>query len=66
MKLEMVKELSSTENPWYCIYLDGRYMMGSYDQKKIDEIFATAVKDPENFFKTKKEILKSYEFNVPL
>ena len=41
-------------------------MMGSYDQKKIDEIFATAVKDPENFFKTKKEILKSYEFNVPL
>ena len=66
MKLEMVKELTWNSEPWYAIYLDGRYITGSSNQEKIDNTFAEAVSDPENYFKTKKEVLKSVEIVVNL
>jgi hypothetical protein len=66
MKLEIIRETSFACEPWYGIYLDGRYMTGSSDQQKIDQIFTEAVSDPENFFKTRKEVLKSQEIFVNL
>jgi len=67
MKLEMVKETQwDKEGAWYCIYLDETYIVGSSNQEKIDRIFAEAISDPENYFKTKKEVLISAEINVPL
>jgi hypothetical protein len=66
MRLEIIKETTFNEEPWFAIYLDNRYVMGSYTQSKIDGIFVEAVKDPENFFKTTKEVLKSEEIVVPL
>lgn len=66
MKLEMVKETKWNKEVWYCIYLNDDYIVGSSNQEKIDRIFAEAVSDPENYFKTKKEILISAEINVNL
>jgi hypothetical protein len=66
MKLELVKETTWDKETWYCIYLDDMYMAGSYNQEKVDNIYAEAISDPENYFKRKKEILKSQEINVNL
>ena len=66
MKLEIIKESKWDKETWYSIYLDNTYIVGSYNQEKIDRIFAEAVSDPENYFKTTREVLKSAEINVNL
>jgi hypothetical protein len=66
MKLEIVREASFADEDWFAIYLDGRYIIGSYNRQRIEEIFTDAVSDPENFFKTRKEVLKSEEISVNL
>lgn len=66
MRLELVKETEWNKQTWYCIYLDDVYMGGSYSQEKMDNIYAQAISDPENFFKRKKEVLKCEEINVNL
>ena len=66
MKLELVKETEFNKEPWYSIYLNERYVFGGHDKERIDGIFAEAVCDPENYFKTTKEVLKSAEIIVNL
>jgi len=66
MTLELIKETTWDKEVWYCIYLDDTYMIGSRNQEKIDNIYAEAISDPENYFKRKKEILKSAEVIVNL
>lgn len=64
MKLEIIKETKWNKEVWYCLYLDNNYIVGSSNQEKIDNIFAEAICDPENYFKTKQEVLKSVEIVV--
>lgn len=66
MTLELIKETTWDKEVWYCIYLDDTYMVGSHNKEKIDNIYAEAISDPENYFKRKKEILKSAEIIVNL
>jgi len=65
MKLEIVKETKVNDNPWYAIYKDGKYKMGSYDLEKVEQMFNNAISDP-NYFEEKKEVLKSCEIVVSL
>lgn len=64
MKLEIIKETNWNKETWYAIYLDNTYIVGSYNQEKVENIFAEAVSDPENYFKTTREVLKSEEIVV--
>lgn len=66
MKLEIIKETKWDKETWYSIYLDNIYIVGSFNQEKVENIFAEAVSDPENYFKSTKEVLKSAEINVNL
>lgn len=64
MKLEIIKETKWNKEVWYCLYLDETYIIGSYSQEKIENIFSEAISDPENYFKTKKEVLRYKEIVV--
>lgn len=66
MRLEIVKETRINEDDWYCFYVDGKYIKGSYTLANIESVYTLCKNDPINFMKEAKEILKSEEIIVPL
>jgi hypothetical protein len=64
MKVEFVKESNyQTVEPWFCIYVDGIYKTGSYDEHKVEKLYYEIISDPSVLIKT-KEVLHSAEFIV--
>lgn len=63
MKVELVRETTLTDTPWYAIYVDGRYRTGGSDEFKTKKLYFEIISDP-SILKTNKEILHSSEFIV--
>jgi len=65
MKIEIIKEQKFDENPWYGLYVDGIFIIGSYTLDTIEKKYEK-VKNTINFKINTKEILKSEEFGLSL
>ncbi len=63
MKVELVKETTLIDAPWYAIYVDGRYRTGGSDEFKTKKLYFEIISDP-SVLKNNKEILHSAEFIV--
>lgn len=63
MKIEMIKEESLMDNTWYSIYVDGKYMAGSYNENTALSYYEKIKSNPKVSF---KEVLKSDEIDVSL
>ena len=62
MKLELVKETSLTNDVWYAIYLDGKYIKGSSDVLQMSDLYYRI--HETNNVEPIKEILHSSEIVV--
>lgn len=49
MTLKIVKETRLGDDPWYCLYADDKYLRGSYDRAKIENLYREYKKDPTIF-----------------
>lgn len=68
MKLELVSEQSmSEEKPSYYLYLDGKYVQGSYtkDLEEAQQRYKRIMENPTSAFNVKK-VLQSEEIDVTL
>jgi len=65
MKIELSEEKKFNSDPWYIVRVDGQYITGSGDKEKAEGLYNELVSDPE-MLKTKVNILKSQEIDVPL
>ena len=65
MKIELVEEQKYNGEPWYIVQVDGQYIIGTGNKLNADKMYNEIVADP-NVIKTKVNILKSEEVNVPL
>ena len=61
MKIEFTKEVKINDNPWYGVYLNGKYMAGSYDMEKALKMYESIKENPSE---NGKFVLKSEEINV--
>lgn len=39
MKLEIIKEEKFNENPWYILYANDSYIMGSYTLSNVENVY---------------------------
>jgi hypothetical protein len=62
MKIELVQEYRIAEGPWYSVYVDGRYIIGSFDREKAERYYIDAKNNYGNM--NTKIILKSEELGV--
>ena len=60
MKLEIIKESSYKEKPWYKLRIDGQHIKGSYILDEIMELYELYKNDP-NFKKDKETVIVSEE-----
>lgn len=65
MKIELVEEQKYNGEPWYVVRVDDQYIIGTGNKLNADKMYNEIVADP-NVIKTKVNILKSEEVNVPL
>ena len=65
MKVELIEEQKYNGEPWYIVQVDGQYIIGTGNKLNADKMYNEIVADP-NVIKTKVNILKSEEVNVPL
>ena len=65
MRIELSVEQKFNAEPWYIVRVDGQYITGTGIKEKAEELYNKLVSDPE-MLKTKVNILKSQEINVPL
>jgi len=68
MKLELVSEQSmNEENPNYYLYIDGKYVQGSYtkDLAEAQRTYERIMENPTMAFNVKK-VLQSEEIDVSL
>jgi hypothetical protein len=63
MKIELVKEQNLLDDPFYTIYVDGRYRAGSSHEFKTKRLYFEIISDP-SILENTKEILHSAEFIV--
>ena len=63
MKVELVKEQNLLDEPFYAIYVDGRYKTGSINEFKTKKLYFEIISDP-SILKSTKEVLHSAEFIV--
>lgn len=61
MKIELIKELKLNDDAWYSIYLNGKYMAGSYDENRANKMYGIIKENP---LQISKIVLKSEEINV--
>jgi hypothetical protein len=57
-EMKIVKETKFNEKDWYSLYIDDRYITGSYDEEKVNSHFE-AIKDNPNAFLQTKETVKT-------
>jgi hypothetical protein len=65
MKVELIEEQKYNGEPWYIVQVDGQYIIGTGNKLNADKMYNEIIADP-NVIKTKVNILKSEEVNVPL
>jgi hypothetical protein len=65
MKIELVEETKYNGEPWYVVRVDDVYIIGTGNKLNADKMYDEIVADP-NIIKTKVNILKSEEVDVPL
>ena len=65
MKVELVEEQKYNGEPWYIVKVDDVYIIGTGNKLNADKMYNEIIADP-NIIKTKINILKSEEVNVPL
>lgn len=65
MKVELIKEERFNESPYYIIRVDDKFVTGSPEQEKAEKLYNDLISNPDAL-KTKIEILKSQEIDVPL
>lgn len=65
MRVELIEEKKFDSEPWYVVTIDGRYVKGTGNKVIAEDFYNKIINDPE-FAKTKVNILKSEEINVPL
>jgi hypothetical protein len=63
MNIRLVRETCYTDKDWFAVYVDDRYITGSYDEEKANGFYERVKENPH--YKT-KEILKSEEIDVSL
>ena len=63
MKVELVKEQNLLDDPFYAIYVDGRYRAGSSHEFKTKKLYFEIISDP-SILENTKEVLHSAEFIV--
>jgi len=64
MTIKLVEEYKIAEGPWYSIYVDDKYIIGSYDREKAERYYIDAKNNYANI--NMKTILKSEEINLSL
>lgn len=62
MIIELIKEVKLNDDPWYSIYLNDKYIVGSYNEEKAMKMY-DAIK--ENPSENGKFVLRSEIINVP-
>jgi hypothetical protein len=65
MKIELVEEQKYNGEPWYIIRIDDVYFKGTGNKIVAEATYNEIINDP-NVIKTKINILKSQEIDVPL
>jgi hypothetical protein len=65
MKVELIEEVKYDENPWYVVRVDGNYVKGTGNKVVAEKLYNQILADPSTV-KTKINILKSEEIDVPL
>lgn len=62
-EMKIVKEKKFNEEAWYSLYVDDRYIVGSYDEEKVNNYFEEIKRNPNLFLQT-KEVIKSTTINI--
>ena len=65
MKVELVEETKYDGEPWYIVKIDDVYFKGTGNKLNAEKYYNDIINDP-SVIKTKVNILKSEEINVPL
>ena len=65
MTVELVEEIKYDGEPWYIVKIDGQYFKGTGNKLNAEKHYNEIISNPE-VIKTKVNILKSEEVNVPL
>ena len=66
MKLQIIKETETGENPWYILQADGKHIKGSYTLDNIIALYKEIKETSGDCLKVKREILASEEVDVNL
>lgn len=61
MKIELVEETKLGDNTWWSVYVDGKFVTGSYSIIKADSVYEEIKK---NRTWSQKIVLKSEEIDV--
>lgn len=64
MRVELVEEIKYDGEPWYVVKIDGMYFKGTGNKLNAEKHYNDIVNDP-SIIKTKENILKSQEIDVP-
>lgn len=46
MIIELVKEVKLNDDPWYSIYLNGKYIVGTYNEQKAMKMYDAIKENP--------------------
>ena len=65
MRIELIEEIKYDGEPWYIVTIDGVYFKGTGNKLNADKHYNDIIADP-SIIKTKRNILKSEEIDVPL
>jgi hypothetical protein len=66
MKIQLVEEVKLGEDPWYAIYMDGRYVKGSSVKERALEYYETLKSLGDAALVTHKKVLLSNDTDVNL
>lgn len=64
MRVELVEEIKYDGEPWYVVKIDGLYFKGTGNKLNAEKHYNDIINDP-SIIKTKENILKSQEIDVP-
>ena len=46
MKIELIKEAKLTDDPFYAVYLNGKYIAGTYNEQRAIEFYERVKENP--------------------
>lgn len=61
MKIELIKEVKLTDDPFYAVYLNGKYIVGTYNEQKAIDFYEKVKENPSE---TGKIVLRSETIDV--